>query len=295
MNFLQLKYFKKVAELEHITKAAEELYISQPALSKAIHLLEQEIGYPLFDRSGTGIQLNENGKILYHYTSTTLSCFDNTLTKIKDKNRQNTQVSLSITAATGFLSDIILSFKEMYPAIHLSIMQESFQQKEHHCDLYLRSSSIPLQEQNTITLLSEKCLLGISKENPLSQKSLITPEMLRHETFLTMQSHLPLYRITYDLCHDAGFIPNTNLQFENRETIFDLISANMGISIIPEKTWAPSIKHDNIILIPLTVSYARHIILQWEKGRYLSHSSKLLIAYLQKYFEQLSTCSCSFT
>lgn len=67
MNFLQLKYFKTVAELEHITNAADQLYISQPALSKSIHLLEQEVGYPLFERAGTGIQLNENGRILYNY------------------------------------------------------------------------------------------------------------------------------------------------------------------------------------------------------------------------------------
>ena len=73
MNFLQLSYFKKVAELEHISQAANELYISQPALSKSVHLLEEEIGYPLFTREGTGIRLNENGRILYRYACRILS------------------------------------------------------------------------------------------------------------------------------------------------------------------------------------------------------------------------------
>lgn len=286
MNFLQLRYFKTVADLEHITKAAEQLYISQPALSKSIHLLEQELGYPLFERAGTGIRLNDNGKILYNYTITILSSMENAVTEISDRNNHYKQVALSMTAGTHFLPDIILDVKKKYPEISLSIKQESFQQTELNCDLYLRSSTSPMNGENVITLLSETCLIGMSKDNPLSVNLRISPEMLHNEVFLTMQDQFPLYQITCDLCQNAGFKPNTNLQFDNRETIFDLISANMGISIIPEKTWAPYIKHSDIVLRPLTVSYSRYIILQWRKEKYLSKSSNIIIKYLQDYFQK---------
>lgn len=288
MNFLQLKYFKTVAELEHITNAAEQLFISQPALSKSIHLLEQEIGYPLFDHEGVGIKLNENGKILYKYTTSIFSSLGSAMTEIKDRNNHNQQVVLSMTAATYFLPDIIVDVKEKHPDITLSIKQETIQQTEHTCDLYLRSSTTPLNDTNVITLLSETCLIGMSKNNPLSSQERIAPEMLRNEVFLTMQDQLPLYRITYDLCQDAGFKPNTNLQFDNRETIFDLISANIGVSIIPEKTWAPHINHSGIVLRPLTVNYSRYIILQWLKDRYQSKASNTIIKYLKEYFMNLN-------
>lgn len=288
MNFLQLKYFKTVAELEHITNAADQLYISQPALSKSIHLLEQEVGYPLFERAGTGIQLNENGRILYNYAISILSSLENALTEISDRNNHYQQVVLSMTAATQFLPDILLNVKKKYPEISLYIKQESIQQAKHNCDLYLRSSTTPLDDVNAITLLSETCLIGISKDNPLSANQRIAPEMLRSEVFLTMQDQLPLYWITCDLCQNAGFKPNTNLQFDNRETIFDLISANMGVSIIPGKTWAPYMKHSGIVLRPLTVSYSRYIILQWLKDKYLSKSANIIIKYLQDYFLKLN-------
>ena len=61
MNLNNLAYFLKVAEKEHITRAAEELHMTQPALSRAIGALETELGAELFERDGKNIRLNENG------------------------------------------------------------------------------------------------------------------------------------------------------------------------------------------------------------------------------------------
>ncbi len=63
MEIQQLEYFKTVAEMQHMTQAAEKLNISQPALSKSISNIEQEIGVPLFDRQGRSINLNRYGKL----------------------------------------------------------------------------------------------------------------------------------------------------------------------------------------------------------------------------------------
>lgn len=288
MNFLQLSYFKKVAELEHISQAATELYISQPALSKSIHMLEGEIGYPLFIREGTGIRLNENGRILYRYACQILSGYQDALSEISDYNHNNHKVVLSMTAGTHFLPEIIMGVKEYYPTIDLAIRQEEYQTKEQHCDLYLHSSTVPMQGPDTVTLLSEVCLLGVSVDNPLSQETIVTPDMLKYETFLTMPDRLPLYQITHNLCRDSGFTPDTSLQFDNRETIFDMIRANMGISVIPSKTWAPFIRPGKIVLKPLSVSYYRHIVLRWHKEHYLSEDAMEIISYLKDYFAALN-------
>ena len=69
MELLQLYYFKHVAELEHVSKAAEQLHVAQPALSQAIRRLEQEFQTTFFDRVGKNVVLNEKGKILLEYYS----------------------------------------------------------------------------------------------------------------------------------------------------------------------------------------------------------------------------------
>ena len=85
MNLLHLKYFKTAAELEHITKAADKLFISQPSLSKSLHQFEEEVGVPLLDREGKGIRLNQNGKILLEHITKALDEIDYGLAEIKDK------------------------------------------------------------------------------------------------------------------------------------------------------------------------------------------------------------------
>lgn len=286
MNFLQLQYFRTVAEMEHISNAAAALYISQPALSKTIRTLEHEIGYPLFDREGTRIHLNENGRILYRYAVEALTAMDKAAAQIADRNDGNHRVTMSVAAATHFLPEMIMGIREAFPEVQFCIKQEDYREPQHTCDLYLHSAVAPVQSENEMTLLSEVCLLGLSTEHPLAGMDHIAPAMLREETFLTMPSQLPLYHITQDMCEAAGFAPNT-MQFDNRETIFDLINANMGVSIVPERTWAPYIHRRKIVVRPLTVSYYRHIVLYWPKERYLSEDGRRVVTYLREYFQSL--------
>lgn len=68
MDIHELTYFKKVAELQHMTRAAQELRVAQPALSRTISGLEQELGVKLFERKGKSIALNQYGTILLRHT-----------------------------------------------------------------------------------------------------------------------------------------------------------------------------------------------------------------------------------
>ena len=76
MNLSQLYYFKRLAELQHYTKAAQELSITQPSLSGAIHSLEDELGVDLFHKKGRNIVLTKNGSEFYVYVSCALRELD---------------------------------------------------------------------------------------------------------------------------------------------------------------------------------------------------------------------------
>lgn len=69
MEITHLRYFKKTAELEHITKAAQELHVAQPSLSRTISMLEDELKVKLFNRKGKSIELNEYGIIVLNHTN----------------------------------------------------------------------------------------------------------------------------------------------------------------------------------------------------------------------------------
>ena len=67
MNLPQLHYFRKLAQLEHYTKAAQELFISQPSLSASISSMEEELQVKLFQKTGRNVRLTKEGKEFYHY------------------------------------------------------------------------------------------------------------------------------------------------------------------------------------------------------------------------------------
>ena len=73
ITFLMLTYFQKIAQTQHLTRAAEQLHVSQPALSKTLSSLEEILQTPLFDRTGRGITLNRNGEIFLQYTNRILA------------------------------------------------------------------------------------------------------------------------------------------------------------------------------------------------------------------------------
>ena len=86
MNLSQLYYFRKLAELEHYTKAAKELYITQPSLSDAIASLEDELGIPLFKKEGRNIKLTKYGKEFYYYVCASLNELETGIALAKEKS-----------------------------------------------------------------------------------------------------------------------------------------------------------------------------------------------------------------
>ena len=99
MNLSQLYYFKKLAELQHYTRAAKELYIAQPTLSDAISSLEKELGVALFCRDGRSVKLTSNGSEFYRYVSDSLRSLDD---GIDAMNRRKTQLGGTVSLGATF-------------------------------------------------------------------------------------------------------------------------------------------------------------------------------------------------
>ena len=104
MELLQLRYFCTVAHYQSVTRAAAELMISQPALSKTIRNLEREVGVPLFERRGKYIQLNRMGELFYSQVRHALNTLDDGVSKLSDmSDAPSGEVHLLVQGASNFL------------------------------------------------------------------------------------------------------------------------------------------------------------------------------------------------
>ena len=125
MEDFRLKVFASVAKNQSFTKAANELYISQPAITKHIKLLEDMLGVRLFDRKGNTVVVTPAGDILLRYAHEIFTIYQNIhyeLGTLKDQPAGEFRLGASTTIAQYLLSPVLASFYEKFPHIKLSLL-----------------------------------------------------------------------------------------------------------------------------------------------------------------------------
>ena len=191
LTLLALTYFQKTAELQHLTHAAEALRISQPSLSHTIKMLEQELGVPLFRRSGRNIVLTKYGEILLSHTNRIMSELKHAQKELEDaKEAQDMTVTISIFAASMIIPAFLTEFKKEHPHIRFEIIQQRDRQEINHhsrVDLYLSSSINPIDTDHSITLLKEDILLAMPDTNPLASHASVNLADFEKADFITLQ------------------------------------------------------------------------------------------------------------
>ena len=118
------KIFYVVAKNKHMTKASEELHISQPAISQTIKKLEDQLGGTLFLRSNKGMELTEEGKMFYEYVKGALELINNAeneFTSFKDLSKGEIKIGCSTTLTKLILMDALKEFHKNYPNININI------------------------------------------------------------------------------------------------------------------------------------------------------------------------------
>jgi len=290
MEIKYLRYFKKIAELENMTRASEALLVSQPALSKTISILEKELEVKLFDRVGKNIILNENGRILLKYTNQIVNSLEEVKTELSDFNKkQERTVTIAMHAASKLLPAILSGFKKQYPSIKFAILQhEDKIQEEMNCDLIIYSTKNIVNAKNVILLLEEEILLAVPNEHPLAERKKICLEEVASEPFISLRKGKELSDITTSFCHSAGFEPNIILQSDDPATIRGLISVGLGIAFLPAITWK-GVADSNMKLLSISnITCNRYINISWKEERYCSESTKLFRDYIINFFIELT-------
>ena len=112
MELQQLKYFKKVAETEKISAAAESLFISAPARSASVARLEKELGMALFDRSGNSIRLNRQGRILLHYVNQVFASLESARVELRQSMMQQSRHVAVAAMSSNTWIDLIAAFSQ---------------------------------------------------------------------------------------------------------------------------------------------------------------------------------------
>lgn len=287
-TLLSLSYFQKIAEKKHLTKAAEELHISQPSLSRTMKSLEQTVGAPLFDRNGRNLSLTRYGEILLTHTERIMEELTEAEREINEtKGARQSTVRFSLFAATKILPGFLMNFRNLHPGIHLELLQQQVTHDKKQAsavDLSLFASLTPMDNDCSRTLLEEEILLAVPDTDPHAGDAAVSLRDFTEAGFISLQTGKSLRSITDVYCHSAGFTPRIALESDSPDTVREFIRAGLGVSFVPKITWH-GVASEHISLIPIiSPTCRRSIILSWRPDIKNSPSAVLLRDYIIAHF-----------
>lgn len=285
MELLQLRYFCVVAKHQNMTKAAAELMISQPALSKTIAALEKELGTPLFVRRNRSIFLNRAGEIFYQKIDQSINLIDDTVSEVRElSNEPFGNVRLLVLSASSYMPGFYIAFHQRYPFIKLQL--SNYIRYEHmfmyDCDFCITADAgfTPLAGNSVIPILTERFVLAVQKQHPLAGRESIHLKEAAPYPFVASnrREDLEFY------CLKAGFRPNIIAECDNGTTYETFLRNGVGISVVPEITLG-SVLPEDIVCIPLTCPVIeRTISLTYDSRRRMSNAGQLFLQFCMEYF-----------
>ncbi|MCA9113130.1 MAG: LysR family transcriptional regulator, partial [Planctomycetaceae bacterium] len=179
MELDQLRYFLKVAERGNFTRAAEELMISQPALSRSIQRLERELAQPVFERRTRSVLLTDAGTLLQARAQQVLTILEDTKAEITDDGESGRiRVGAIPTIAPYFLPEILRQFSAAHPKATVTVQENTTDKLLKNCtqgelDLAIVALPIPAKYLEVEELFEEELLLVLPPDHPLADKSRI--------------------------------------------------------------------------------------------------------------------------
>lgn len=292
MELQQLEYFKVVAELQHMTHAAEQLNISQPALSKSIANIEQEIGVPLFDRQGRSIYLNRYGQLFLDSVNNILQEYERAKQEINGLVRPGFgEVSLGFIHTLGLevVPDLMAHIHEVYPNMKFNLTQaasysllKSLEEGQIDFCLSQRFHSNTI-EVEWIELWSEELFVIVPKSHKFAGRESIELVEIEHENFIAIKKRNMLRKTMDYFFEQAGIRPNIMFEGEEIHTVAGFVSAGLGVSLIPN---VRGLNDHNVCKIRVSnPTCVRKIGLSWASGRYLSPAAVQFKNYLIEYFK----------
>jgi len=238
-----LRYFRALSETLNFHRAAEQLHISQPGLSRQIQQLEFHLGTPLFIRDRREVHLTEAGKYFREQLAAPL----NRLESIFEQTRRigkgisgEIRIGFLGSAMQDVIPGLLLNLREHYPDLHTSLEELSNRSqvralREERLELgFIRLSEIP-GELESIPVLRESFSLVVPEGHPIEASSFHSIRQFEKDPFILFSSEYSpdYYRTILSICDDGGFRPKVSHKSVHAHTIFKLVANGMGVAIVP--------------------------------------------------------------
>ncbi len=273
MELHQLAYFVAIVETGSFSKAAARSNVAQPSLSQQIIKLEQELGTPLFDRSGRTVSLTDAGTLLYPKAKTILAEVQqakHALSRQLLGGRGSLAVGIMPTLAPFLIHGTVTAFQQQYPDVELSITEDTTEQlldRLVNAELDVAYVSEPISNKRVLCepLFSEALYVAASRSSRVAELPVVESQALSQYPFIMLHDQHCLTAQTESFCYAEQIRPQMFCRTSQLATVLEFVRANIGIALVPECAVA-HYDGDDVAFVPIkdnaprrTIVAARHL------------------------------------
>ncbi len=286
MNLQWLYYFDAIAELEHYTKAAEQLHVSQSNLSHAISELEDELGVKLFERKGRNIRLTKYGDLFRPYVKQSITALETGVKTLRDYIDPNsgTIVLAGFQSVAQFATDLMVRYQSETNrlGVQFNYSQEGWGDicnmiLNGKADLIIATKVDDPRIEGTL-IGSHRLALLVYEKHRLASRESVDLKELDGENFISYDRNGELITNLWKILNSLHVKPNVVTETPNDLIVYGLVAAERGVAVVPYPLGnAPY----GTKVIPISNRVAeRKLYLQWNRERYIPPATEYFRDYV---------------
>ena len=281
MNLDYLRYFVKLAQVGHYTRASEQLNISQPSLSHAVRQLEEELGVPLFERQGRNTQLTQFGAEFLDCAARTLATLDEGVTSLRRKARGEGLIRLGFLRVLGtdYVPRLAARFLAAHPDRQIQFTFHSGRTQEllegladRRYDLVFCSRPAPELGLTAVPVRAQELVLIVPPGHPLAGRSGVSLAEAAPYPMVCFSRDSGLRAVVDELFDALGVCPQVAWETEEDQVVAGLVAQGFGIAVVPEM----DVLHQlDLVALPITAPpYRRDFFLVHDDRLFLSPAAR---------------------
>jgi len=297
MNLYHLRVFLTVAEHEHITRASEELILSQPAVTKIIQSLEHEVGFELIERHGRRIVLTYTGRLLQSYARKMFALereMEQALEALRDVEVGEVNLAANTTTGVYLLPPIVARFRARYPqvSLHITILNshEIIEQTLYwNLDFGLVEGDPTILPPDLLveTFARDELVLVVAPNHRWSRLPTLKPEALRNQELLLREQGSGIREVIEHALLVQGVQVRPMLTLPDNEAIKQMVISGVGAAILSALAVQREVASGDLVRIPIEGLELRpQLSLVKRVDKQLSRAAEAFCSFLQPAGEQ---------
>lgn len=292
MDLRQLEMTLAVAENGSFTKASQQLYVAQSAISRKIKLLEEELGEPLFKRVNKKVYVTPAGETLLRYARKIFQDLRNArleVSEIAHLERGHLRIGAGMMACINILPPVLEKFKALHPRIELQVITgptEVLLVKLRDNAIEVGVFTLPIQypDLEVVPLITEEIVMATSPKHPvLSKRRWIKAEDIQDYPLIIFPQGAHTRSVLEEFFKRAGIVPRIVMETENVATIKPLVRINLGVSMIPFRSVAEEVRRRELHCLRIrNHKVTRQVGLVYHKSE---HLPRILLELIQLFKE----------